>query len=278
MSGANAGPNGQKNGKQSSPGLRVDRHTTRPGVVELRASSDHRLKMLAGDPVRGACQSQRFLYTRGDMDLVPAGASDIWEEDDANTSVVLQFSPLLLRHAAEELGLDSDRAGIEPRHQFRDSQMEHIAWALDAEHHAGSPNGRLYTDSLALALSIHLLGRYAAPLSVQRGLSGPQLRRVTEYVEEHLDQDLSLAQLAAVAGVSVSHFKTLFRRSTGQPVHEFVVQRRVARARTLLLGGDMPASQVALEAGFAHQSHMARWMRRVLGVTPAALQKDRPAT
>jgi AraC family transcriptional regulator len=86
-----------------------------------------------------------------------------------------------------------------------------------------------------------------------------------------LDQNLPLARLAGVADVSATHLKTLFRRSMGLPVHEYVVQRRVERAKALLVRGALPASQVALEAGFAHQSHMARWMRRVLGVTPTAV-------
>jgi AraC family transcriptional regulator len=73
--------------------------------------------------------------------------------------------------------------------------------------------------------------------------------------------------------VSASHFKTLFKRSTGLPVHEYVIQRRVERAKALLLRGELPASQVALEAGFAHQSHMARSMRRVLGVTPSSISR-----
>jgi AraC family transcriptional regulator len=186
---------------------------------------------------------------------------------------VLQLSPALLRRAAEDMGLDPDRAGLEPRHQFRDPQIEHIAWALDAERRAGYPSGLLYTESLGLALAVHLLGRYLTPLRLPRGLSKPQLRRVTAYIEDYLDQNLSLARLAAVAGVSASHLKTLFKRSTGLPVHTYVVQRRVERAKALLVRGELPASQVALAAGFAHQSHMARCMRRVLGVTPTAVRR-----
>ena len=77
-------------------------------------------------------------------------------------------------------------------------------------------------------------------------------------------------RLAGVAAVSTSHFKTLFKRSTGLPPHEYVVHRRVERAKSLLLRGDRPSSQAALEAGFAHQSHMVRWMRRILGATPGS--------
>jgi AraC family transcriptional regulator len=258
-------------------GLGVELRTTLPGEVTLEAMPDHRLKIHAGAPARGACSHQQFLYTRGDVDILPAGFSDVWDEADANTSLVLQLSPSLLRRAAEDMGLDPDQAGLEPRHHFRDPQIEHIAWALDAERRVGHPGGLLYTESLGMALAAHLLGRYPAPLRPQRGLSKPQLRRVTSYIEEHLDEDLSLTRLAGVAEVSASHLKTLFKRSTGLPVHEYVIQRRVERAKALLLRGELAAGQVALKVGFSHQSHMARCMRRVLGVTPmSVVRRSRP--
>ncbi|WP_437663656.1 helix-turn-helix domain-containing protein [Sorangium sp. So ce1182] len=257
-------------------GMRVDVLTTQPGVIALEASDDHRLRVLAGSPVRGICGVQRLLYTRGDIDILPAGFADVWEEEDANTSLILRLSPSLLRRAAIDMGRDPDTAGLDLRHQLRDPQIQHIAWALDADRVAGHPGGLLYTESLGLALAVHLLGRSPAPSKPPRGLSKLQLRRLTSYIEEHLDQNLSLERLAGVAEVSASHLKTLFKRSTGVPVHEYVVQRRVERAKALLLRGDLPASQVAIEAGFAHQSHMARCMRRVLGVTPTALAR-RPA-
>lgn len=252
-------------------GLRVERHTTPPGLVALAPLPDHRLHVHAGPPTKGGCSFHRFVYTRGDVDILPAGTSDTWEHIDESTSVIVQLSPALLRRAAEDLGMDPDRAGLQPRHQFRDPQIEHIAWALDADRQAGHPGGLLYTESLGLALSIHLLGRYPAPLERVRGLSQVQRRRLTEYIEAHLDQDLSLTRLAGIAGVSASHLKTLFKRTMGVPVHEYVIQRRVERAKTLLLRGKLSAGQVALEAGFSHQSHMARCMRRILGVTPGAL-------
>lgn len=257
-------------------GMRVDVLTTPGGVIALEAMDDHRLRIHAGSPVRGSCGVHRFLYTRGDIDVLPAGFADVWEEDDANTSLLLHLPASLLRRAAMDMGRDPDTAGLDLRHQLRDPQIEHIAWALDAERMAGNPNGLLYAESLGLALAVHLLGRFAAPSRPPRGLSALQLRRVTTYIEEHLDQNLSLDRLAGVAEISASHLKTLFKRSTGLPVHEYVVQRRVERAKALLSRGDLPASQVAIEAGFAHQSHMARCMRRVLGVTPTALARRSP--
>lgn len=254
--------------------LRIDYATVSPGRVDLAPSDEHRLCVHAGPPARGSCAHQRHLFTRGDINIFPAGHGSSWTDDDPASTVILSFSPTLLRRAAQDTGFDPDRAGLDLRHQLRDPQIEHVVWALDAEHRAGCPNGPLYTDSLGMALAIHLLGRYAAtPIvrSVAAGLSPAQRRRLTDYIESHLDQPLTLTHLATVADLSTSHLKTLFKRSMGWPVHEYIVRRRVERARTLFTDGDLPASQIALEAGFAHQSHMARCMRRVLGVMPSEI-------
>lgn len=254
-------------------GLRIEQRMTSPGLVAIDPLPDHRLKIHTGGPVRGSCRFHHFVYTRGDVDLIPSGWSDTWVEEASSTSLVVRLSPSLLHRAAEDMGLDSGSAGLVPRHQFRDPQIEYIAWALDAERGAGSPNGLLYSESLGMALAVHLLNRYPAPLRPKGGLTKAKQRRVAEYIEAHLDEDLSLARLAGVVEVSASHFKTLFKRSTGLPVHEYVVQRRVERAKALLLRGELPASQIAIEAGFAHQSHMARAMRRVLGVAPSMISR-----
>jgi len=248
-------------------GMRIDRMVTRPGPVTLEPVADHRIKIHTGTPVTGNCHSGRFMYQHGDIDLLPAGSSDDWVEDVASTSVMLRFPPALMAHAAEQIGLDGSRTSITPRHHFRDAQIQHIGWALDADREAGHPSGRVYTESLSIALVAHLLAhhRTAPATPPSHGLSKKQLQRVTEYIDAHLDHDLSLFQLAQVAGISASHLKTLFKRSTGMPVHAYVVRQRVNRAVELLRQGELPASRVALEAGFSHQSHMLRCMRRVLG-------------
>lgn len=253
-------------------GLRVEVIDTPGGPIALAPLPDHRVRVHSGVPVQGVCGSARFTYRRGDVDIIVPGQAERWHEEGPGRSLVLRFAPALLRRTAYELGLREGQAGLAPRHQFRDPQIAHIAWALQADQEAGSPNGRLYSQSLATALCTHLLGRHAMARPEPRGLSAAQLKRVCDYIEERLDGDLSLAVLAGLAHSSPSHFKTLFKRSTGLPVHEYVVQRRVRRARALLLQGRLAASQVALEAGFSHQSHMARSMRRVLGITPAMLR------
>lgn len=156
-------------------------------------------------------------------------------------------------------------------------QLESLAWALSAEKDAGYPCGRLYFDSLAVAVAARLVrchSTFAGEPGKQNGrMADRRLRQVLSYIEDNLNQDMSLGEIAAVAGVSVSHFKTLFRESVGLPVHQYVIRRRVERARMLLAEGKLSISQIAFETGFAHQSHMARHMRRVLGVSPKALRE-----
>lgn len=211
--------------------------------------------------------------------MLPAGTAEDWFEDDDSDTVEVRLPASLVRLAAEEMGRDPDRAGIVQQCHARDEQIEHIGWALAAEQRGRSPNGLFYRESLGMALAAHLLTHYpahtAAAVAVPRVLSQSELARITEYIEAHLDQDVSLLRLARVCGVSASHLRALFKRSLGVPVHEYIIQRRVARARTLLLRGDLPASQIALDSGFSHQSHMARCMRRVLGVTPTSIARSR---
>ena len=258
-----------------SMNLRVERHATLPGPAIWAPIADHRVKVHAGPPVRGTCRARDFVARHGEIDIVPAGMSDAWEEHDASSTLTLHMPHALLRRAAQEMRLPESRAALAPRHQFRDASIEHIAWALDADRMAGSPSGRLFADSLGVALAMHLLGHSAATTRREPASLSPQrLRRVVEHIDAHVGDDLSLARLAEVAGISASHLKTVFKRSTGVPVHQFVVQRRVERAASLLRSGDMPAIEVALEAGFAHQSHMARCMRRLLGITPTLVSRN----
>ena len=186
---------------------------------------------------------------------------------------MIELSPWIVARAAEGLGRSAAHVDLNPRHQFRDSLVEHIARAFGESNDGTYPGGRLYAESLGLALASHLLGSSSAAPRALRSLSKTQRGRVLEYIEAHLDKDLSLSRLAGVAGVSLSHFKVLFKRSTGLTVHEYVVRRRVERARDLLLNGERSISDVALDVGFAHASHLARSMRRVLGVLPSALKR-----
>lgn len=256
-------------------GLGFELRKTVVGHYRHAASADHQVTVHAGLPVRVSCipSGLRCVRSINEIDVFPAGLREDWFQDDASEHLHLRLPTSLVRVAAEEMGLDPDRASIAPRCQVRDVQIEHIAWAVAAEDRAASPHGLLYRESLGMALAVHLLARYPAQTpEVRAGLSPRTLARVTEYIEAHLAGEVSLLRLARVSGVSASHLRVLFKRTVGIPIHEYVIQRRVERARVLLVESELPASQVALAAGFAHQSHMARCTRRVLGLAPSSIR------
>jgi AraC family transcriptional regulator len=189
----------------------------------------------------------------------------------------MSLPPELLNTVAEQLEMDSQQIEIRNRFQVRDEQLENIAWALKAEMDCGYPCGRLYLDSLGVAAATRVLLRHSSASREPAKLSGRlperKLRQVLSYIEDNLSEDLSLRDIAAVAGLSVSHFKSLFRESLGVPAHQYLIRRRVERAKTLLQEDKLPISQIAFETGFAHQSHLARHMRRVLGIAPKAFRE-----
>lgn len=137
--------------------------------------------------------------------------------------------------------------------------------------------GAIYAEALALQLSVHLLRSYASVTYRDARPAGPlspgRLRRVEEYVEAHLHEPISIEQMAAVAGLGVWTFARHFRATVGKAPHEFVLARRVDRARRLLGQGLLALKDVAAACGFADQAHMTRVFRRQLGITPARLQK-----
>jgi AraC family transcriptional regulator len=105
-------------------------------------------------------------------------------------------------------------------------------------------------------------------------MPGRKLKSVLSYIEDNLGRDLGLSEIADTVGLSVSHFKVLFRKSLGIPPHQYLIRRRVERAAMQLRRGDMPIGQIAIENGFCHQSHLALHTRRVLGLTPLQLRNN----
>jgi len=264
-------------GRQWS-GFEATLYDTSGGLVEVPARTTHNVSMHMGRTVVATCRCdgpiQRRLQTPGDVDIVPVGCSAAWEDDGPTTILSINLNPAIVRSTAESMGLNADAVSIPPRLQVRDLKLQHIGWALRAELEAGEPNDRLYAESLGTALVAHVLRRYArVGTMVRRGMSRSQLERVMNYIGDNISSNLSLADLAAVSGLGASTFRALFKQSVGVPVHQYVIRRRVETAANLLSRGGARLSEVAVQAGFVDQSHMARCMRRILGLTPAAVMR-----
>ena len=132
--------------------------------------------------------------------------------------------------------------------------------------------------SLANVLAVHLIRHVLAPRRPLRGRDGVlprgRLRAVVEYIEEHLDGRPSLEQLAAVVRLNPYHFARQFKRATGLPPHQYVIMRRVERARQLLqTGSDFSLAEVAAHVGFSDQSQLTYHFKRIIGVTPGQFRE-----
>jgi AraC family transcriptional regulator len=205
--------------------------------------------------------------------LVPAGNPARVRSSGCPDALHIFLEPgLVARVAADAFDLDPARLTVPPLDGLDLPHLRAAMGAVDAELNTGGAGGRLAAESLANVLAVHLIRHVSAPRRPERGRDGvlPQgrLRAVAEYIEEHLDGCPSLGQLAAVARLSPYHFARQFKTATGLPPHQFVIMRRVERAKQLLQGGDLSLAEVAAHAGFSGQSVFCHHFKCLVGVTP----------
>jgi AraC family transcriptional regulator len=160
---------------------------------------------------------------------------------------------------------------FEPSRAFNDSLASQIALTIANEMKGGFLD-RIHADALNTTLAVQIMRHFADPsaiaLAPSNGLSRERLNRVRDYIEAHLDEDLSLTALADIACLSSYHFSRSFKQAMGVGLHHYVMQRRLERAKTLMRRTNQPLALIAQEAGFADQSHLNSAFRREIGVTP----------
>lgn len=257
-------------------------NTFSAGLAEMPASPWVTICMFLGQSIEVTCRRNgRVRHGRevtGDLDIVPAHTPCSWETAQAGSTLVMTVPEELLRRVAVQLHLNPERIEIADRFQLRDPLIEHIGWALKADIEAGNSEGRLYVESLGTGIATRLLHRHTVRSLPMRdavgGMSGVKLQQLLSYIEDNLDSDLSLAHIAGQAHLSVSHLNACFRQATGWPVYQYVLRRRIERAKELLRDADLSITEIALATGFAHQSHLARHMRKILGNTPASMRRE----
>jgi AraC family transcriptional regulator len=209
----------------------------------------------------------------GHVHITPA-RREAWWQGDQPCEILLIFlrEALFSRVARETFDRDPVRVELQPRFGLRDGMLEHTGRLLLNEIETPQPGGRLFVESLANALAVHLLRNHSSHVPTERrtknGLPASRLRRVLDYIEAHLDDGLSLEQMAALAGYSAFHFARLFKVATGRSPHQYVIESRVARAQDLLKGSQTPTAEIAYAVGFSSQSHFVTAFRKAVGVTP----------
>ena len=249
------------------------------GAHRIPGGKQHRIGVHMGKPVRANCMCDGKRYARlqahGDADVVAAGVDGEWVDQSDCTVLRIWIDNDFATSFYERLEPSRARTEFRTRLQMRDSRFQHLAWALHDELQAGNTGDAVFAESLCSAMLVRLLGDVPSLEGRRKALAPTAAARVIDHIESSLDQRLTLADLAALLDISVPHFKVLFRETFGMPVHRYIVQRRVERAQALLSTGRFSTAQAALEAGFAHQSHMAQWMTRLLGIGPSDIVKSK---
>ncbi len=170
----------------------------------------------------------------------------------------------------QRLGEDLDpRRLAEPRLLFSDPRIVALGQLIATECVTARPLHDLYGDSLALALIIDAMKLGPAVPRQRSALASWQLRRALEFIESNCLRSIRLEELAALTGLSQSHFSRAFKASTGTLPHQWQMRMRIQRAQQLLLSDDKSLSNVAAETGFADQAHFTRIFRQMTGATPA---------
>lgn len=215
------------------------------------------------------------LYGKGDISITPAKTPFFarWDSED-NYFQIRIASRFIQRVARETLEMNPDRLELLPEFRTRDPHIESIGMLLLAELKQENLGGKLYVESLANVLAVHLLRQYATAkprLTIyEGGLSERQLLPVLEYINEHLSQDIKLADLAALLDISQFHFSHLFKQAIGTAPYQYLLQQRVERAKQLLKQKERSIIDIALECGFNSHSHLSKQFRQLTGVTPKA--------
>jgi AraC family transcriptional regulator len=186
---------------------------------------------------------------------------------------------MIVATSAALLPGDPEQIELVPTYGFNDPLLYHLGIELTNEMRNASPLGLLYADSLINTLTLYLLRHYSTRRVVRKlsnsYLTSPQLRVIDEYIHAHMDQKISLADLAACLHLSVPHFERMFRATTQRPPYRYLLELRLERAKQLLANSRLSLAEVARQCGFSTQSHFTAHFKRYVGVSPARFAKGR---
>ena len=220
-----------------------------------------------------AGKTYRGLYQKGDLSIVPVQVPIFarWEEDDSYLQIRLA-AEFIQNLARESLAVKADSLELRSEYRTRDPQIEAIAMLLLAELNQPATGSKLYVESLTNLLAVHLLRQYTATKlhlpSYEGGLPERQLLQVLDYINDHLEQEIRLANLAQLLDMSQFHFSHLFKQSIGMAPYQYLLQQRVERVKQLLKQTDQSIMDIALLCGFNSHSHLSKQFRQLTGMTP----------
>src|SRR6201993_1867016 len=221
-------------------------------------------------------EMMRTTFGVGEMCLVPRHV-ETWLRTDELHYLYLSMD---ISDAALAAACDGTTGDVELRRvgKLVDARVGALAAAVNAERVAGFPSGRLFLDSVEQALAIALVNGYAVrhcSVQTHRGGLGPaRLRRIKEFVDAKIEDELTLCEMAQAVELSTAYFSRMFRKSTGETPHQFLLRQRLERAKEMLRSANARVIDVAVACGFKSQQHFAQVFRHVCRVTPTEYRRE----
>ncbi len=259
-------------------GIKLTHFRFDAGDLPEHHHQDHLITIPLGEGCGGEIRTGSGLrvrgQTRGSVTVIPSGQSFSATLERPSDHLAIYLDPSLVLRAAASESRFQKSTGVEVIEQCAPSDpvISNVGLALFAELESEGLSGRLYAESLANVLAVHLLRHYTTSSDGAQkftgGLSGKKLRQVMDLIANSYESDLSLADFAEVAGMSTFHFAREFKRTTGTTPHQYLIKFRVDRAKAMLTESEMSLVEVSSRSGFSHQSHFTRLFRRLTGTTP----------
>jgi AraC family transcriptional regulator len=213
-------------------------------------------------------------FATGCIDFLPANLPHRFLASSTARSIEwvhCYIDPKFVETIAYE-SVNPDRVELLPIIKKADLLSQQISLALKSNLAVDGVGSRFYADSMATALSAHLLRNYATRKHCFReyedGLSQQKLKQAVDYIQDHLGEDLSLNAIANELGMSQYYFCHLFKQSTGMSPHQYLIRQRVEKAKQLLKQREQAIAAIAMACGFANQSHFAKCFRQYTGMNP----------
>ncbi len=212
--------------------------------------------------------------------ITPGNATVSWRHSGQPEILQVYLRQSVLDEVTAEMyGGDRRQLEIVPRFAIRDPLLEQLAIAIIEALQEGAPGGGIYIDTLAQMMAAQFARAHASLSRPPRppapgGMTGWRVRRLADFIEANLAGDLSLEALAGQVHLSPLYLTRTFKAAFGEPPHQYVLRRRIERAKELLRDTEMPVVEVALAAGFSSQSHLSHWFQRMVGVAPGAYRRQ----
>ena len=262
-------------------GIILEKH--RVGAVEIPEHEHHTfcLHLQTSGPVEMDWHSHgrtgNLNTGAGNLIFLTPGTRDSLLWHGPSQRIVASIDPSIVARAATQLELNQ-LPDFDNRWSFQDEQLRLLLTEMEREVTSGAATGPLYGDLLGLSLSVALIRKYGRTSTTvaphKGGIAKPRLNRALEYIAANLQSEIRLEDLAEAAGLSLFHFARAFRESMGATPHQYLLQRRIDSAKSLLRTPGRNLEVIASATGFADASHLSKAFRRQVGTSPKAWQRQ----